>query len=162
MTFQPPLRTTQLRAVDLTSAGTPYLVKGLDDDDSAWNLVEARPICRLVPPLPQEVTVIFTDGAVRVFEPQDQVLVGPVTNRVGGDRQEIREVADGHGWDRPPNDTKDLFTRGMFQVEVFYVGDAADTARHIRGGQQLPYTATGRGAKTTAISWLTSNRPDQV
>jgi hypothetical protein len=49
MAFQPPPRTTKLRAIALTNAGTPYLLKGLDDDDSAWNLVEERPIASLMP-----------------------------------------------------------------------------------------------------------------
>jgi hypothetical protein len=66
------------------SMSTPYLFKGLDDDDSAWNLVHQRPICRLVPSpdkdgfLPEEVAVIFADGAERFFNPDDQVLIGAV------------------------------------------------------------------------------------
>lgn len=77
-------------------AGTPYLVKALDDDDSAWNLVNERPICRLgsAPDrkgfLPQEVAVTFVDGSVRMFEPRDPILIGTVTSRLGGDSRDPR------------------------------------------------------------------------
>ena len=66
VTFKPPRRTRQLNAGDLAGEIPPYLFKGLDDDDSAWNLVRKRPICRLVESpdrdglLPPEVTVIFS------------------------------------------------------------------------------------------------------
>jgi hypothetical protein len=82
LTYEPPPSTTQLRAGELANAGIPYLFKALDDDDSAWNLVREIPTCRLVPDkdgfLPPVVTVNFADGTVRLFNPDDQVLVGPV------------------------------------------------------------------------------------
>jgi hypothetical protein len=118
MAFEPPPRTTQLRAIDLTNAGTPHLLKGLDDDDSDWNLVETKPIGTLTPNLGaagshlEVVTVTFDDGSVRWFEPHEPVLIGPVTNRIGGDRQQIREVADGHGW------IANLMSTGMYSLEI--------------------------------------------
>jgi hypothetical protein len=79
--YESPARTRQHRAADLAGMSPPYLFKALDDDDSAWNLVQERPICSLVPTpdgqLPPEVTVTVADGTVRVFNPDDQVLVGP-------------------------------------------------------------------------------------
>jgi hypothetical protein len=48
--------------------------------------VRQRPIGRLVPSpdkdgfLPEEVTVTFANGTVRVFNPDDQVLIGTVRN----------------------------------------------------------------------------------
>jgi hypothetical protein len=82
MTFEPPPRPRQMRADTLLSWPTPYVLKGLDDD-SAWNLVETKPISRLVPDLLRvEVTVTFADGSARVFEPHNSVLEGPVTNRL--------------------------------------------------------------------------------
>jgi hypothetical protein len=66
-----------MRASDLPGWRAPYLLKALDEDNSAWNLVSETPIGRLVPSpdkkgfLPEEVTVIFADGTVRLFNPQD-------------------------------------------------------------------------------------------
>jgi hypothetical protein len=166
MAFEPPPRTTQLRAIDLTNAGTPYLLKGLDDDDSDWNLVETKPIGTLTPNLGaagshlEVVTVTFDDGSVRWFEPHEPVLIGPVTNRIGGDRQQIREVADGHGWDSQLNEHRDVFTRNLFTVEVSYEGDTADTALHFRERRQITaFPFTGPGAKSAAINWLTAAQP---
>jgi hypothetical protein len=85
-------RTWQLKVSDLAGASPPYLFKGLDDDDSAWNLVRERPIGRLVPSpdkdgfLPEEVTVRFADGTVRVFNPADQVMIGPTIAQGRGRR----------------------------------------------------------------------------
>lgn len=168
MTFEPPPTTRQMRALMATTWPIPYLLKGIDDDDLAWNLVREAPIGRLMPNpekdgfLPEEVTVNFDDGSVRLFESNDQVLVGPVTNRIGGDRQEIREVADAHGWQRPPDDNKDLFTRGLFSVEVYYEADTADTARRLRAGKQITLAFTGPSAKVAALDWLKSTQPDEV
>jgi hypothetical protein len=43
MAFELPAETTQMRASNLPGQPTPYLLKGLEDNDSAWNLVESRP-----------------------------------------------------------------------------------------------------------------------
>lgn len=84
MTYEPPSHTWQLKAGELAgNTNTPYLFKGVDDDDSQWNVVARTPICRMMPTpdrdgfMPPEVTVLFTDGAERVFNPDDQVLIGP-------------------------------------------------------------------------------------
>jgi hypothetical protein len=84
MSFEPPPEMWPLRAGDLSSNGNPpYLFKARDDDDSQWNLVNARPIYRLVPTpdrdafLPPEVTVMFADGTARLFNPDDLILIGP-------------------------------------------------------------------------------------
>jgi hypothetical protein len=92
VTFEPPRRTWQLDASDLAGASPPYLLKGLDDDDLAWNLVQRRPVGRLVPSpekdgfLPAGVTVTFADGTVRFFKPGDQVLIGPTLAQGRGRR----------------------------------------------------------------------------
>lgn len=92
MAFEPPRRTWQLNARDLAGASPPYLFKGLDDDDSAWNLVQRRPASRLVPSpekdgsVLEQVVVTFADGAVRVFTLDDQVLIGPTMAQGRGRR----------------------------------------------------------------------------
>ncbi len=92
VTFEPPRRTWQLNAGDLTGASPPYLFKALDEDDSAWNLVQRRPVSSLVPSpdkdglLLEQVTVIFADGTMRVFNQDDQVLIGPTLAQGRGRR----------------------------------------------------------------------------
>jgi hypothetical protein len=160
--FEPPATTRRMRAIDATTVPTPYLLKGLNDPDSEWNLVEERFYGRLVPGIPEDVTVTFADGTKRRFHPNDHVLIGPVTNRIGSDRQEIREMADLYGWERTSDDSKDLFARGLFSVEVYYEGDTAELARHIRVGEQVAPDFTGPGAKVAALGWLKPPPPDQV
>ncbi len=162
MAFEPPPTTKQLRAVEVENgANPPYLLKALADDHSEWNLVEENPQTTLVPRgdgtgfLPEVTTFKFADGSTRWFEPNDPVLIGPVTDRLGGDRQHIREVAEGHGWDRSADEEdKDVFTRGAFRVEVHYEGDTAETALRFHEGVQKTVPFTGRGAKPAAINWL--------
>lgn len=108
--------------------------------------------------MPETTTVHFADGKTRFFDPNDWLLVGPVTERLGGDRQHIREVADGHGWagwDSPPDAAKDVFVRGDSAVEVDYEGDTAYFARrlHRRTEQGLPSSGEG-AAKAGALNWL--------
>lgn len=83
MNFEPPQRTWTLQARTLAGgANPPYLFKARDDDRQ-WNLVNERPICRMVQTskrdalLPPEVTVKFADGTARIFNPDDWVLIGP-------------------------------------------------------------------------------------
>jgi hypothetical protein len=58
-------------------------MKALDDDDTAWNVVSRRPICGLTPSperdvfIRPEVTMVFANGTGRVFNPDDQILIGP-------------------------------------------------------------------------------------
>jgi len=90
--FEPLRRTWQLNARELGGASPPYLFKGLDEDDSAWNLVQRRPVSSLVPSpdkdgfLLEEVTVIFADGTMRVFNQDDQVVIGPTLAQGRGRR----------------------------------------------------------------------------
>ncbi len=161
MAFQPPPTTRQFRARELENgASPPYLLKGLEDDDSEWNLVEKDPRTTLMPRgdgtglMPETTTVHFSDGKTRFFEPNEYVLTGPVTERLGGDRQHISEVADGHGWDRSADEDKDVFSRGEYGVEVHYEGDAAVIALHFHQGKQMAFPFTGAAAKSAAINWL--------
>lgn len=142
----------------------------MDDPDSEWNLVETTPITALMPKpdrgtgfMPETTTVYFADGKTRWFDPNEYVLTGPVTERLGGDRQRIREVADGHGWDgwdAPPDTAKDVFRRGDDTVEVDYEGDTAYFARRLHKGTQKGFPGSGEGtAKTWAISWLSQPPP---
>lgn len=165
MAFQPPAETRQRQALWLENTeAPPYLLKALDDDDSEWNLVDKRPQTTLMPRgdgegfMPETTTVHFADGKTRFFDPKEYVLVGPVTERLGGDRQHIREVADGHGWngwDGPPDTEKDVFVRGDAAVEVHYEGDTAYFARRLQQGTEQGLPASGEGAaKSAAINWL--------
>ena len=86
MATEPPPTYEQLSASDLPGCGVPYLLRPVDEDN--WHLVKQRPIHRLVPLpgegfLPQEVTVTLADGTERMFNPQDQVLVGPAAQGGG-------------------------------------------------------------------------------
>jgi hypothetical protein len=165
MAFEPPTKTRQFRAVDLeNSVPPPYILKALNDDDSEWNLVEQRPRTTLTQAgsgqgfLPETTTVVFEDGKKRWFDPNDPVLVADVTARLGGDKQHIREVGDGNGWDLTEEENKDVFTRGgVARVVVYYEGDEAIEARRFEGGKQKTFPFTGKGAKTAAISWLKHN-----
>jgi hypothetical protein len=163
MAFEPSPAARPMRAISLANWPTPYLLKGADDDDSSWNLVEQVPIASFVPGLPEGVTVKFADGDVRLFEPNDQVLVGDVTNRLGGDRQEIREVAEANEWQRvdDPSRHRDVFSRGMFKVEVHYEDDTALWADRFRGTTQIAGVPSGSG-KVAAIEWMKSAEPDEV
>jgi hypothetical protein len=99
---------------------------------------------------------------VRWFEQNEWLLTGPVTDRLGGDRQEIREVAEAHGWDTSPGNDKDVFTRNVFKVEVhYYEGDAAGSALRFRDGKQMTFEFTDPGAKPAALDWLASTQPGQ-
>lgn len=87
MSFHPPSDTLLVRADDLPGQfEPPYLFKANDDDDSQWNLVRERPQHRQSLTaerdafLPSEVTVIFADKTVRMFNPGDLVLVGPASS----------------------------------------------------------------------------------
>lgn len=164
MTFQPPPKTRQYQAGWLeNSAAPPYLLKALDDDDSDWNLVEINPRTTLMPSpdrtgfMPETTTVHFSDGKIRFFDPKDPVLVGDVTERLGGDRQHLREVADGHGWngwDGPLDKDIDVFVRGDVTVRVHYEGDSAVEALRFHGGKQKTFPFTFPGAKSAALNWL--------
>jgi hypothetical protein len=84
----------------------------------------------------------------------------------GNDRQEIRQVAKEQepDWQCLPDGAKDLFHRGMHDVEVHY--DASDTATlalRKRESTQIPPTVPGVGkAKPAAIAWLTNTQDDRV
>jgi hypothetical protein len=83
---------------------------------------------------------------------------------IEGDRQEIRAVAKANGWHHVPvtdDDSKDVFTRGGWRVDVYYDGDEATAAVRFRMGQEVA-RVSGRPTKATVISWLTSTEPDQV
>lgn len=171
MTFEPPdsSSTKQFRAVQLTNYPPPYVLKGVDEPDSEWNLVERQPIATLVPSpggsgfLPQTVTVTYADTSVRVFESDhDQVLVAPVTRRRGGTRQHVREVADARGFQVLPDGAKDLYHLGWYDVVVHYDGDEATMATRSQVGQQLGMTIPGAAAKSAALSWLTTPPPPRV
>lgn len=158
-----------MRAANLSVQPTPYLLKGLEDDDAAWNLVESTPVVALTPAepgkdagfLPEGATVIFAVTSTRWFESNDWVLTGSVTDRVGGDRQELREVADARGFELSPDGEKDTYRRGAFRIEVHYEGDTAVYARRLRDGQQigLPFSGAVRNA---ALDWLIKTRPEQT
>jgi hypothetical protein len=166
MAFEPPPTTKQLRAVEVeTGAHPPYLLKALDDDDSEWNLVEQSPQTTLMPRpdrtgfLPETTTFKFADGKTRWFHPNDPVLVGtPVTHRLGGDRQQIRELAVAHGWEwdwlHDEGEDRDVFTRAEWRVEVVYEENntAYEALRLHPTRKTTPFT--GQGAKPAAISWL--------
>jgi hypothetical protein len=143
-----------------SSVAPPYLLKALDDDDSEWNLVEKSPRTTMMPTpdrtgfMPQTTTVDFADGKTRFFDPNEYVLIGPVTERLGGDRQHISEVADGHGWERSAGEDKDVFSRGEYGVEVYYEGETAVEALRFYQGKQKPFPFTGAAAKSAAINWL--------
>jgi hypothetical protein len=159
-----------MRASNLPGLPTPYLLKGLEDDDSAWNLVESRPVVTLTPAapgrdagfLPEGATVTFADTSVRWFESNEWVLIGSVTNRLGGDRQELREVAEARGFDWLPDDAKDTFQHGCFSVEVHYEDDTATHARRLRAGEQIGFPFAGASARTAAVNWLTNTRLEQT
>ncbi|WP_156623912.1 hypothetical protein [Mycobacterium sp. 852002-40037_SCH5390672] len=88
-------------------------------------------------------------------------------NTTRTDRQEIRDVADAQDpkWQlmADPDKPKDLFNRGMHQVEVYYDdSDTATLATHKRGHAPNA-TVPGVGkAVAAAIGWLQSQKPDQV
>lgn len=164
MAFEPPLVTRQFRAVEVENAAKlPCLLKALDDPDTKWDLVEEKPQTTMATApgtghLPPITTVRFANGTTRHFNPSDQVLVGPVTNRRGGDKQEIREVAVGHDWEwdwlHDEGDDRDVFNRGDWRVEVFYEeNNAAYEALRIHPiTVTMPFTGTG--AKVAALNWL--------
>ena len=83
----------------------------------------------------------------------------------GDDRQEIRGVAAAQNpvWQILPDGAKDLFHRGMHDVEVHYdTSDTATLAVHKFGGPQYRAVPGVGSAKAAAIGWLTSTKPDQV
>jgi hypothetical protein len=141
----------------------PYLLKALDDPDFKWGLVEERPETTMhsvpgVGHMPPLTKVPFANGITRDFNPTDLVLIGPVTARRGGDKQEIREVAVGNEWDwdwlhdQADGRDRDVFVRGKWQVEVFYEDDTAYEALHKGPRPTMPFT--GPAAKTAALNWL--------
>lgn len=77
----PSSRVLRMRAVDLTNRIPGYLFREHGDDDDAWKRVKARVVCELQPHegsvLPELVTVTFTDGTERYFNPEDQVEIRP-------------------------------------------------------------------------------------
>lgn len=165
--FEPPRTWQQLPAVHVENgANPPYLMKALEDDDSQWNLVEENPRTTLQLSradegagfMPETTTFKFADGKTRWFGPNDPILIGPVTERRGGERQHIREVAVSHGWDwdwlHDDGEDKDVFTRTEWRVEVNYEGDDAGEALRFHRGEQKTFPFTGRGAKSAAINWL--------
>ena len=153
MTFEPPSETVQLCAREAISTSPPYLLRELADEEAAWNLVATLPVATSMPGLPQLVNVAFTDGSVRVFDPEDVVLIRSVSHRAEGDRRELRELAEAHGW-RRIDDGADLFTRGVIRVEVHYHGATVFTARRLREGRPTTYFTTGGGVKSAVINWL--------
>jgi hypothetical protein len=159
-----------MRASNLPAHPPPYLLKGLEDDDSAWNLVENRPVVALTPArpgknegfLPEGATVIFADTSVRWFESNEWVLTGPVTRRLGGDRQELREVAEAREFEWSPGDERETYHRGSFSVEVDYEGDTAIFARRRQAGAEIGMPFSGPGARVAALDWLTRYNPGQA
>jgi hypothetical protein len=106
--------------------------------------------------------VVFADTSVRWFESNEWVLTSSITNRLGGDRQELREVAEARGFERLPDDEKDKFHRGSFSVEVHYDGDSATYARRLRAGEQIGFPFADASARNTALDWLINTRPKQA
>jgi hypothetical protein len=77
----PPNQVLRMRAVDLTNRMPGYLFREDGEGDDAWKKVKTRAICELRPHegslLPEVVTVTFTDGTERYFNPDDQVEIRP-------------------------------------------------------------------------------------
>jgi hypothetical protein len=92
-----------------------------------------------------------------VLEPEDVVVIGSVSHRAEGDRRELREIADAHGWHRI-DDGADFFTRGVIRVEVHYRGGAAVAARRLRDGRPTTYYTTDEGTKSAVVNWLSAKR----
>lgn len=158
MTFEPPpSQTAQMRAHEALDAAPPYLLRGSRQGDVAWKLVAEPPSVLSLPGLSRVVAVTYVDGSVRLFEPEDVLFVGPVTERTEGDRRDIRDIADAHGWRRIV-DGADFFTRGAIRVEVHYKDATAVTARRLLHGRPTTFFTSGNEAKSSAIDWLSANR----
>lgn len=114
---------------------------------------------------PTAVSPIFSLRAEGVRGARADTLV--IVNTTPTDRQEIRDVADAQDpkWQlmEDPDKPKDLFSRGMHEVEVYYDdNDAATQATHKRAGTGTKTVAGVGKAKAAAIEWLKSTKPDQV
>lgn len=157
MTFDSSSKSVLLRARETVTTPAPFLLKETADDDSAWNLVAQTPVTTDLPGLAQLISVTLTDGSVRVFELDDVVVIASVAHFVDGDRRELRDVADAHGWHRI-DDGADLFTRANIAVEVHYRGSSAFTARRLRDRRPESYFTSEGAAKSAAVEWLTAEQ----
>ncbi|HWF70099.1 MAG TPA: hypothetical protein VG187_11130 [Mycobacterium sp.] len=77
----PPHRVLRMRAVDLTNRIPGYRFREHGEGDDAWKQVKTRVVSELHPHegsfLPEVVTVKFTDGTERYFNPDDPVEIQP-------------------------------------------------------------------------------------
>ncbi|OMC14956.1 hypothetical protein [Mycobacterium sp. SP-6446] len=165
MAFEPPQTTRQLRAVEVENVRhPPYLLKALDEPDTEWRLVAERPLTTMMPNpdktgfLPQSTVFKIEDGTVKYFSPHDEVLIASVTARKGGDRQQIREMATGHGWHwewlHEAGEDRDEFVRGDWTVEVIFY-DQEDSPYEAKRTHPTHQTMPVTGqVTTTVLSWL--------
>lgn len=169
MAFEPPQITRQLRAVEVENVGhLPYLLKAVDEPDTEWRLVAEKSQTTMMPNpdktgfLPQNTVFKIEDGTTRYFSPDDQVLIASVTARKGGDRQQIREMAAGHGWRwewfHEAGEDRDEFVRADWTVDVIFY-DREDTPYEAKRTHptQITMPVTGQ-VTTTVLSWLAAAR----